>query len=85
MCRDLAGEVEKLLLKCSNTYVKKKVILYLNLSLCIFFLQAALCAFRIVRKVPELIEMFISSTSSLLNEKHHGNLSLNNIFLCFLI
>jgi hypothetical protein len=37
-----------------------------------FLSQAALCAFRIVRKVPDLIEMFISSTRSLLNEKHHG-------------
>ncbi|KAK0407391.1 hypothetical protein QR680_019174 [Steinernema hermaphroditum] len=56
MCRDLAGEIERLV-KCNNTYLKKK---------------ATLCAFRIVRKVPELIDMFISCTRSLLEEKNHG-------------
>uniref|UniRef100_A0A0K0DF82 AP-1 complex subunit gamma n=1 Tax=Angiostrongylus cantonensis TaxID=6313 RepID=A0A0K0DF82_ANGCA len=56
MCRDLANEVERLV-KSSNTYIKKK---------------AALCAFRVVRKVPELMEVFISCTRSLLGEKNHG-------------
>lgn len=56
MSRDLAGEVEKLL-KSTNSYLRKK---------------AALCAVRIVRKVPELLEVFVPSTRSLLNERNHG-------------
>ncbi|KAI6203425.1 AP-1 complex subunit gamma [Aphelenchoides besseyi] len=58
MCRDLANEVDKLLVKCNNTYIKKK--------------KAALCAFRIVRRAPELISTFVTGTRQLLNEKHHG-------------
>ncbi len=41
-------------------------------------LQAVLSAFKIVRKVPELIEMFLPATRPLLNEKKHGNVSCWN-------
>ncbi|KAK2142509.1 hypothetical protein LSH36_945g00012 [Paralvinella palmiformis] len=55
MSRDLAGEIEKLL-KSSNAYIKKK---------------AALCATHIVRKVPEMTEIFVRAVRPLLNEKKH--------------
>ncbi|KAM8960051.1 AP-1 complex subunit gamma-like 2 [Pelodytes ibericus] len=56
MCRDLAGEVERLL-RTSSGHVKKK---------------AVLCAVHIIRKVPELVEMFIPVSEELLGEKRHG-------------
>lgn len=56
MSRDLLGEVERLM-KSSNSYIKKK---------------AALCAARIVRKLPELTEMFMSCAKGFLSEKNHG-------------
>lgn len=42
-----------------------------NVMGCVVF-QAALCAVRIVRKVPELMEVFVPTTRSLLNERNHG-------------
>lgn len=66
MSRDLAGEVEKLM-RSSNAYIKKK---------------AVLCAARIVRKVPDLVEVYMPVARNLLNEKNHSALRLLFILRC---
>jgi len=56
MARDLAPDVERIM-RNGPAYLKKK---------------ATLCACRIIRKEPELIDNFIQLVPSLLNDKHHG-------------
>lgn len=47
----------------------------IGVSPTLVLLQAALCAVHVIRKVPELMEMFLPATKNLLNEKNHGNVS----------
>ncbi|CAL9238109.1 unnamed protein product [Arabidopsis halleri] len=65
MARDLAPEVERLL-QFRDPNIRKK---------------AALCAIRIIRKVPDLSENFINPSAALLKEKHHGVL-ITGVHLC---
>ncbi|CAK9137800.1 unnamed protein product [Ilex paraguariensis] len=65
MARDLAPEVEQLL-QFRDPNVRKK---------------AALCSIRIVKKVPDLAEIFLNPAAALLKEKHHGVL-LTGVQLC---
>ncbi|KAL0447111.1 UNVERIFIED_CONTAM: AP-1 complex subunit gamma-2 [Sesamum latifolium] len=65
MARDLAPEVERLL-QFRDPNVRKK---------------AALCTIRIIKKVPDLAENFITPAVALLKEKHHGVL-LTGVQLC---
>jgi len=64
MSRDLSGEVEKFF-RNPNPHLRKK---------------AVLCAIRVIRKVPDLIEDYIEPALSLLGDKNHavllGTLSL---------
>ncbi|KAK7458900.1 clathrin associated protein complex large subunit [Stygiomarasmius scandens] len=56
MSRDLANEIEKLL-GSSNTYIRKK---------------AALCALRVIKKVPDLSDHFTAKAKNLLTDRNHG-------------
>lgn len=56
MSRDLCNEIEKLL-GSSNTYIRKK---------------AALCALRIIRRVPDLMDHFSDKAKTLLQDRNHG-------------
>ncbi|KXN86591.1 AP-1 complex subunit gamma-1, partial [Leucoagaricus sp. SymC.cos] len=56
MSRDLANEIEKLL-GSSNTYIRKK---------------AALCALRVIKKVPDLADHFVNKAKNLLTDRNHG-------------
>ena len=56
MARDVAPEVAALLSNKSS-YVRKK---------------AALCAIRVIKKVPELADGFLEGASDLLADRHHG-------------
>ncbi|KIO26478.1 hypothetical protein M407DRAFT_74344 [Tulasnella calospora MUT 4182] len=56
MSRDLSHEIEKLL-GSGNTYIRKK---------------AALCALRVVRRVPDLLENYVQRAKGLLQDRNHG-------------
>ncbi|KAG8902033.1 clathrin associated protein complex large subunit [Tulasnella sp. 403] len=56
MSRDLSHEIEKLL-GSTNTYIRKK---------------AALCALRVVRRVPDLLENYVTKAKALLSDRNHG-------------
>ncbi|KNZ74565.1 AP-1 complex subunit gamma-1 [Termitomyces sp. J132] len=60
MSRDLANEIEKLL-GSSNTYIRKKACL-----------RAALCALRVIKKVPDLTDHFVTKAKNLLTDRNHG-------------
>lgn len=58
MARDLSPEVERLI-ESSNTYIRKK---------------AALCAVRVIRKLPDMCENYKEVAAKLLNDRQHGAL-----------
>jgi len=56
ICRDLSPEVEKLMVG-SNPFVAKK---------------AALCSIRILRKCPELVDVYVERVGTLLGSRNHA-------------
>lgn len=73
MSRDLANEIEKLL-GSSNTYIRKKARSgnrSLDISILIS-LQAALCALRVIKKVPDIADHFVGKAKNLLTDRNHG-------------
>src|ERR1700761_8441860 len=72
MSRDLANEIEKLL-GSRNTYIREKVRLFLNvIPARLICPQAALCALRVIKKVPELADHFTAKAKNLLTDRNHG-------------
>jgi len=72
MSRDLSNEIEKLL-GSSNTYIRKKVSCIAQIiSWSQADRQAALCALRVIRRVPDLMDNFTSKAKSLLQINNHG-------------
>jgi len=72
MSRDLANEIEKLL-GSSNTYIRKKVIMHFaSCYLLLTTYQAALCALRVVKKVPDIADHFTAKAKNLLTDRNHG-------------
>jgi AP-1 complex subunit gamma-1 len=72
MSRDLCNEIEKLL-GSSNTYIRKKVSFsYLAKDSVGLTYQAALCALRVIRRVPDLMDHFTNKAKSLLQDRNHG-------------
>lgn len=70
---------------CCHVYMNTQINLWFTIVLkvglfphwvCYVFVcicwQAALCAVHVIRKVPELMEMFLPATKNLLSEKNHG-------------
>jgi AP-1 complex subunit gamma-1 len=74
MSRDLVNEIEKLL-GSSNTYIRKKVrgaFSYLSYIIPHVSAQAALCALRVIKKVPDLADHFVAKAKNLLADRNHG-------------
>jgi AP-1 complex subunit gamma-1 len=72
MSRDLCNEIEKLL-GSSNTYIRKKVSFpYRGMVSVGLTYQAALCALRVIRRVPDLMDHFTNKAKSLLQDRNHG-------------